>query len=72
MSGKRVFIFIPFQQLADALTSRCIDLDVEEAAYMGDAGNVFNIAKQSYMPFGSDGPRVTPSSAPGVLMKYAF
>nr|VZI44705.1 unnamed protein product [Spirometra erinaceieuropaei] len=54
------------KELTIALRDRCVDTVEEEDV----SDSVFNIAKQSYMPFGVDGPRITPSSAPSVLMRY--
>ncbi|VDN09791.1 unnamed protein product [Dibothriocephalus latus] len=54
------------RELTVALRDRCVD-SVEEEEVLD---SVFNLDKQSYKPFGDDGPRITPSSAASVLMRY--
>lgn len=48
---------------------RCIDETTEDPD-AGGSVDVTQIAQTSYMPYGLDGPRITPSSASSVLMRY--
>nr|VZI49626.1 unnamed protein product [Spirometra erinaceieuropaei] len=58
--------FIQSQELTAALRDRCVDTEEDEDV----SDSAFKIAKLSYKPFGADGPRITPSSAGSVLMRY--
>nr|VZI18109.1 unnamed protein product [Spirometra erinaceieuropaei] len=54
------------KELTAALRDRCVDTEEDEDV----SDSAFKIAKLSYKPFGADGPRITPSSAGSVLMRY--
>ncbi|VDK89276.1 unnamed protein product [Dibothriocephalus latus] len=55
------------KELNLAVRDRCVDR-VDEEEEVGSE-TVAKIARYSYMPLGADGPRITPSSAPSVLMR---
>lgn len=50
------------------MKGRCIDNSDEEIKDV--YGDVTQIAQTSYMPYGMNGPRITPSGAASVLMRY--
>uniref|UniRef100_A0A5K3FA09 Helicase ATP-binding domain-containing protein n=1 Tax=Mesocestoides corti TaxID=53468 RepID=A0A5K3FA09_MESCO len=55
--------------MEESLVSRRVEVesdDDDNAQYL----DVNEIRKLSFLPFGIDGPRITPSSAPSVLMRY--
>ncbi|VDM01137.1 unnamed protein product [Schistocephalus solidus] len=54
------------RDLTVALRDRCVDT----VEYEDVSESPCKIAKLSYLPFGGDGPRITPSSAGSVLMRY--
>uniref|UniRef100_A0A0X3Q022 Endoribonuclease dcr-1 n=1 Tax=Schistocephalus solidus TaxID=70667 RepID=A0A0X3Q022_SCHSO len=58
------------KELTVALRDRCVNSIEEEEEKDAVSDSVSIITKQSYMPFGVDGPRITPSSAGSVLMRY--
>nr|CUU99449.1 hypothetical transcript [Hymenolepis microstoma] len=65
----RVDAFLQLEKkIGESLKDHCVDDSDEEVEK--DYGDVTQIAKTSYMPYGIDGPRITASGASSVLMRY--